>query len=58
MVVFTSFAFLRQCRVRLRSGDTPGLDGCRFSDLIEEGPTVEAAARRLVLSRLFATEPQ
>jgi hypothetical protein len=58
MVVFTSFAFLRQCRARLKLGDTPGLDGCRFSDLIEEGPTVKAAARCLVRSRLFATEPQ
>ena len=39
-------------------GDTPGLDGCRFSDSIEEGPTVKAAARCLVRSRLVATEPQ
>ena len=35
MVLFTSLVFLRQCRVRLRLGDTPGLDKCRFSDSIE-----------------------
>jgi hypothetical protein len=29
-----------------------------FSDSIEEGPTVKAAARCLVRSRLVATEPQ
>jgi len=42
----------------IEMGDTPGLDGCRFSDSIEEGPTVEPAAHCLVRSRLFATEPQ
>jgi len=58
MVLFTSLAVLRPRRVRLRLRDAPGLDGCRFSDSIEEGPTVEAAARRLVRPRLVATEPQ
>ena len=57
-VLFTSFSVLRQRRVRLRLGDTPELNGCRFNDLIEEGPTVEAAACCLVRSRLVATEPQ
>jgi len=42
----------------IETGDTPGLDGCRFSDSIEERPTMKAAARRLVRSRLVATEPQ
>ena len=58
MVLFTSFAFMRPCRVRLGSGNTRGLDGCHFSGSIEEGPAVVAAARCLVRSRLVATEPQ
>mgnify|MGYP001818213320 CR=1 FL=1 len=58
MVLFTSLVFLRRCRVRLRSGDTPGLDGCRLRDSVKARPTVETAVRRLVRSRLFATEPQ
>ena len=58
MVLFTSFTVPRQCRARMRSGDTPWLDGCRFSDSIEEEPTVKAAARCLVRLRLVATEPQ
>ena len=58
MVLFTSLVFLRQCRVKLRLGIPLGLDRCRFSDSIVEGPTVKAAARYLVRSRLVATEPQ
>ena len=58
MVLFTSLVFLRQCRVRLRLGDIPGLYGCRFSDSIEKGPTADAAAHCLVRSRFSATEPQ
>ena len=58
MVVFTSLVFLRQCRVRLRLGDIPGLYGCRFSDSIEKGPTADAAAHCVVRSRFSATEPQ
>ena len=57
MVLFTSFAVSRQRRVILRRG-YPGLDGCRLSGSIKEGPTAEAAARCLVRSRLVATEPQ
>ena len=58
MVLFTSFTVPAAVPREIEIGDTPGLDGCRFSDSIEEGPTVKAAARCLVLSRLVATEPQ
>ena len=58
MVLFTSFAVSAAVPREIEIGDTPGLDGCRFSDSIEEGPTVKAAARCLVRSRLVATEPQ
>ena len=53
-LLYSSAAVPREIEI----GDTPGLDGCRFSDSIEEGPTVKAAARCLVRSRLVATEPQ
>ena len=58
MVLFTSFTVPAAVPREIETADTPGLDGRRFSDSIEEGPTAEAATRRLVRSRLVATEPQ
>ena len=58
IVLFTSFTVPAAVPNGIEIGDTPGLDGCRSSDSIEEGPTVKAAARCMVRSRLVATEPQ
>ena len=53
-LLYSSAAVPREIEI----GDTPGLDGCRLSDSIEEEPTAKAAARCLVRLRLVATEPQ